>query len=109
MKIKKLLSNNGNLINGPYLIEPKIFNDDRGSFFESWNQSTFDMELGEKITFSQDNHSTSQLGVLRGLHYQISPIPQGKLVRCVSGQIFDVAVDIRKKFSHIWRMDKCKT
>ncbi len=96
MEIKKLLSNKGNKLNGPFLIEPKIFNDERGSFFESWNQSTFDRLSGDKIIFSQDNHSTSHLGVLRGLHYQIPPIPQGKLVRCISGQIYDVAVDIRK-------------
>ena len=96
MEIKKLLSNKGNILKGPLLIKPTIFNDERGSFFESWNQSTFDSLISDEIIFSQDNHSTSKIGVLRGLHYQIPPIPQGKLVRCISGQIYDVAVDIRK-------------
>ena len=96
MEIKKLTSNKGNIIEGPYLINPKIFYDERGFFFESWNQLSFDRSLGEKITFSQDNCSSSKIGVLRGLHYQIPPISQGKLVRCIAGEIFDVAVDIRK-------------
>ena len=95
MKISKLISNKGNILNGTFLIKPKIFSDKRGSFFESWNQDTFDSLISEKIIFSQDNHSCSNVGVLRGLHYQVPPIPQGKLVRCVSGEIFDVAVDIR--------------
>ena len=96
MEIKKLTSNKGNIIDGPLLIEPKVFLDTRGFFFESWNQSTFDINTKEKIIFSQDNHSCSKKGVLRGLHYQIPPKPQGKLVRCISGEIFDVAVDLRK-------------
>lgn len=96
MEIKKLTSNKGKILEGPLLIKPKIYIDKRGIFFESWNQSTFDSYLGEKTIFSQDNHSVSELGVLRGLHYQIPPITQGKLVRCVSGEIFDVAVDIRE-------------
>ena len=96
MEIKKLTSNKGNIIDGPLLIEPKVFLDTRGFFFESWNQSTFDINTNEKIIFSQDNHSCSKKGVLRGLHYQIPPKPQEKLVRCISGEIFDVAVDLRK-------------
>ena len=96
MEIKKLTSNKGNIIDGPLLIEPKVFLDTRGFFFESWNQSTFDINTNEKIIFSQDNHSSSKKGVLRGLHYQIPPKPQEKLVRCISGEIFDVAVDLRK-------------
>ena len=96
MEIKKLTSNKGNIIDGPLLIEPKVFLDTRGFFFESWNQSTFDINTNEKIIFSQDNHSCSKKGVLRGLHYQIPPKPQEKLVRCISGEIYDVAVDLRK-------------
>ena len=96
MEIKKLTSNKGNIIDGPLLIEPKVFLDKRGFFFESWNQATFDINTNEKIIFSQDNHSCSKKGVLRGLHYQIPPKPQEKLVRCISGEIFDVAVDLRK-------------
>ena len=96
MITKRIFSNKGNLIQGPLIFEPNIFNDHRGSFYESWNQSTFDNEIGEKIIFSQDNHSFSNSGVLRGLHYQILPFAQRKLIRCVSGEIFDVALDIRK-------------
>lgn len=77
------------------LIEPKVFGDDRGFFFESFNQSQFDAAVGKKVTFVQDNHSRSAKNVLRGLHYQIQQ-PQGKLVRVVQGEVFDVAVDIRK-------------
>tara|TARA_B100000900_G_C20492222_1_gene680075 strand:+ start:61 stop:639 length:579 start_codon:yes stop_codon:yes gene_type:complete len=96
METKKLISNKGNILKGPLLIKPKIFHDKRGYFFESWNQSVFDNQLGEKIIFSQDNISFSEAAVLRGLHYQIPPITQGKLVRCTAGEIFDVAVDIRE-------------
>jgi dTDP-4-dehydrorhamnose 3,5-epimerase len=77
------------------LIEPKVFGDDRGFFFESFNQRAFDEATGTSLTFVQDNHSRSSQGVLRGLHYQIQQ-PQGKLVRVVSGEVFDVAVDIRR-------------
>jgi dTDP-4-dehydrorhamnose 3,5-epimerase len=78
------------------IIEPKVFGDDRGFFFESFNQKIFEEAVGRKIEFVQDNHSKSSKGVLRGLHYQLEPYAQGKLVRCVSGEVFDVAVDIRK-------------
>jgi dTDP-4-dehydrorhamnose 3,5-epimerase len=77
------------------LLEPKIFGDDRGFFFESFNRARFEAAIGRSMTFVQDNHSRSVKHVLRGLHYQIKQ-PQGKLVRVVQGQIFDVAVDIRK-------------
>ena len=77
------------------LIEPKVFGDSRGFFFESFNQKAFDEATGTNHQFVQDNHSRSSKGVLRGLHYQIQQ-PQGKLVRVVQGAVFDVAVDIRK-------------
>jgi dTDP-4-dehydrorhamnose 3,5-epimerase len=78
------------------LIEPQVFLDDRGFFFESFNQNKFEEAIGKKINFVQDNHSKSMKGVLRGLHYQLPPMAQGKLVRVIQGEIFDVAVDIRK-------------
>lgn len=77
------------------LIEPKVFGDDRGFFFESFNQKVFEEATGLQATFVQDNHSKSSRNVLRGLHYQIKR-PQGKLLRVVQGEVFDVAVDIRK-------------
>lgn len=78
------------------IFEPKVFGDDRGFFMESFNQQAFDKAVGRKIDFVQDNHSKSTKGVLRGLHYQLPPFAQAKLVRCVVGEVFDVAVDIRK-------------
>lgn len=78
------------------IFEPKIFGDERGFFFESFNHKLFEEAVGYPVTFVQDNHSKSSKGVLRGLHYQLPPHAQGKLVRCVSGEVFDVAVDIRK-------------
>lgn len=78
------------------IIEPKVFGDERGFFFESFNQKIFEQAVGRPVTFVQDNHSKSSKGVLRGLHYQLPPHAQGKLVRCVVGEVFDVAVDIRK-------------
>jgi dTDP-4-dehydrorhamnose 3,5-epimerase len=77
------------------IIEPKVFGDSRGFFFESFNQKNFSRETGLDVEFVQDNHSRSAKGVLRGLHYQIRQ-PQGKLVRVVRGAVFDVSVDIRK-------------
>ena len=94
MEIKDLISNKGEIIEGPKLILPKIFKDKRGFFYESWNQFNFD-KLVEKTSFVQDNHSKSNLGVLRGLHYQIEPFAQDKLVRCTSGKVYDVIVDLR--------------
>jgi dTDP-4-dehydrorhamnose 3,5-epimerase len=78
------------------LIEPEIFGDDRGFFFESFNQNKFEEAIKQKINFVQDNHSKSVKGVLRGLHYQLSPKAQGKLVRVIQGAVFDVAVDLRQ-------------
>jgi dTDP-4-dehydrorhamnose 3,5-epimerase len=81
-------------IGGVFIIEPKVFGDSRGFFFESFNQRAFEAATGATLPFVQDNHSRSAKGVLRGLHYQVEQ-PQGKLVRVVAGAVFDVAVDIR--------------
>ncbi|KGA35460.1 dTDP-4-dehydrorhamnose 3,5-epimerase [Pectobacterium brasiliense] len=78
------------------IIEPAVFGDERGFFFESFNKKKFEEAIGYSVDFVQDNHSKSSQGVLRGLHYQLAPHAQGKLVRCVEGEVFDVAVDIRK-------------
>ena len=78
------------------LIEPQVFEDTRGLFFESFNQDEFEKIIGRKINFLQDNHSQSFKGVLRGLHYQLPPKAQGKLVRVIRGEIYDVVVDARK-------------
>ena len=96
MNINNLTSNKGNILDEVFIIEPLVSKDNRGFFYESWNQSLFNKAVNEEVKFLQDNHSLSNIGVLRGLHYQIEPKPQGKLVRCVSGSVFDVAVDIRK-------------
>ena len=82
-------------ISNVLLFEPTVFGDNRGFFFESFHQQRFNEAIGRTLSFVQDNHSKSAKGVLRGLHYQIQH-PQGKLVRVVSGAVFDVAVDIRK-------------
>jgi dTDP-4-dehydrorhamnose 3,5-epimerase len=78
------------------LLEPRVFHDDRGWFYESFNARTFADATGLDVAFVQDNHSLSSRGVVRGLHYQLPPAAQGKLVRAVTGSIFDVAVDIRR-------------
>jgi len=78
------------------IIEPTVFADDRGFFFESFNQAKFEAAIGRSADFVQDNHSRSGRGVLRGLHYQLPPHAQAKLVRVVVGEVYDVAVDIRK-------------
>ena len=96
MNLKKLKTNNDILIEGLYLIEPDIFEDKRGSFYESWNAKLFNEIIGKEINFLQDNHSSSIKGVLRGLHYQLNPVPQAKLIRCIKGEIYDVAIDLRK-------------
>lgn len=80
------------------IIEPKVFGDDRGFFYESFNQKSFEKLTGVKANFVQDNHSKSAINVLRGLHYQIQQ-PQGKLVRVAVGEVFDVAVDLRRQSS----------
>lgn len=77
------------------IIEPKVFGDARGFFFESFNQRAFNEAVGQEVSFVQDNHSRSGKGVLRGLHYQVQNA-QGKLVRVARGRVFDVAVDVRK-------------
>ena len=82
-------------IEGVVIIEPKIFGDSRGYFFESWSQQEFDV-LVRPVNFVQDNESMSSYGVMRGLHFQRPPYTQSKLVRCVKGAVLDVAVDIRK-------------
>ncbi|PRD16834.1 dTDP-4-dehydrorhamnose 3,5-epimerase [Pantoea coffeiphila] len=77
------------------IFEPAVYGDERGFFFESFNHKTFEGAVGRRVEFVQDNHSKSAGGVLRGLHYQLVPYAQGKLVRCTAGEVFDVAVDIR--------------
>ena len=79
------------------ILEPKVFGDERGFFFVFYNQQTFEESIGRKVTFVQDNHSKSKKNVLRGLHFQRGENAQGKLVRCAVGEVFDVAVDIRKE------------
>ncbi len=81
------------------VIEPTVFQDERGFFFESFNHKKFEKAIGYNVAFVQDNHSQSYKGVLRGMHYQLPPHAQGKLVRVVQGEVFDVAVDIRKSSS----------
>ena len=98
----------GQPLSGPLLITPQMFGDDRGFFYESWNERSFQSALIEagvaedealSLRFRQDNHSRSSRGVLRGLHFQLLPEPQGKLVRCSVGEIIDVAVDLRRSSS----------
>jgi len=96
MRFEQLTTPEGQTMEGPLVITPQAFGDERGWFFESWNQRKFDDAVGKAVLFSQDNHSRSIRGVLRGLHYQLAPEPQGKLVRATAGAIFDVAVDIRR-------------
>ncbi|KXW55304.1 dTDP-4-dehydrorhamnose 3,5-epimerase [Ferrovum sp. PN-J185] len=86
-------------INDVLIIEPTVYGDDRGFFFESFNQRVFEQLTGVKESFVQDNHSSSVRGVLRGLHYQ-HQFPQGKLVRVIEGEVFDVAVDLRQHSPH---------
>ena len=87
-------------IEGLLIIEPKIFNDSRGYFFESYSQREFDEKvaplIGRQIRFVQDNESMSSYGVIRGLHYQKAPFAQSKLVRCIKGRVLDIALDIRE-------------
>jgi dTDP-4-dehydrorhamnose 3,5-epimerase len=83
-------------IEGVLILEPKVFGDARGFFMETFNQKTFNQAVGLEVVFVQDNHSRSGKGVLRGLHYQLRPHAQGKLVRVTQGSVFDVAVDVRR-------------
>jgi dTDP-4-dehydrorhamnose 3,5-epimerase len=95
MQAEPLTSAQGQRLSGPLLLTPQRFDDDRGWFFESWNQRRFDAVVGEPVAFVQDNHSRSSQGVLRGLHYQLPAAPQAKLVRISVGNIWDVVVDLR--------------
>lgn len=108
MEFETLPTVSGEPCQGPLLFKPMVFTDERGFFFESWNQTRFQAALmdsglcsvdAKAVCFVQDNHSASRRGVLRGLHYQMPSHPQGKLVRCTSGAIFDVAVDLRRHSS----------
>ena len=108
MQADCLIGSGGQPLEGPLLMTPRVFGDDRGFFYESWNERTFQSALVEAgvapddaqaLRFRQDNHSRSSAGVLRGLHYQLLPEPQGKLVRCSVGEIIDVAVDLRRSSS----------
>ncbi len=83
-------------LEGVLILEPKVFGDERGFFMESFNQRVFDEAVGRHVEFVQDNHSRSARGVLRGLHFQLPPHAQGKLVRVTQGSVFDVAVDVRR-------------
>ena len=96
MQIENLKSQKGKLIEGPLLIKPPLFKDNRGFFQESWNKKIFNDVIKSNIDFVQDNHSKSFKGVIRGLHYQLPEQAQTKLIRCTYGHIFDVIVDIRK-------------
>lgn len=86
-------------IDGMLILEPKVFGDERGFFMESFNEEAFNDAAGECVRFVQDNHSRSAKGVLRGLHYQLAPFAQGKLVRVTAGSVFDVGVDLRRTSS----------
>ena len=105
MQAECLMGSGGETLEGPLLITPRVFRDDRGFFLESWNERSFQSALIEagvakkealSLRFRQDNHSRSTQGVLRGLHFQLLPEPQGKLIRCTTGAIFDVVVDLRR-------------
>ena len=87
---------NSDLFRGLEIIKPKFFKDERGYFFESFNQKIFKNKISHKLSFCQENESFSKRGVIRGLHYQLPPFPQSKLVRVVHGKVLDVVVDIRK-------------
>lgn len=95
MRLKKVINKNNEEFNDAFIICPDIYEDDRGFFYESWNQKDFDKTLDKKVRFCQDNQSESKFGVLRGMHFQITPYAQAKLVRCSYGKIFDVIVDLR--------------
>jgi dTDP-4-dehydrorhamnose 3,5-epimerase len=94
-------------IPGILIVEPTVFSDDRGFFLESFNQKIWEEKTGLQTTFVQDNHSRSTRGVLRGLHYQLPPAAQAKLVRCISGEIYDVAVDIRRSSNTFGKFYGC--
>lgn len=83
------------------IFEPEVYEDERGFFMESFNQRILEKNICKNVKFVQDNHSKSMQGVLRGLHYQLSPFAQGKLVRCTVGRVFDVAVDLEGHLKHL--------
>ena len=95
MKIEKIKSSKNLLIDGPIILIPDKFSDERGFFYESWNKEIFNLTIKRDISFVQDNHSKSNYGVIRGLHFQKKPFEQGKLIRVINGAILDVIVDLR--------------
>ena len=97
MNIQQLKGKSGKIVDGPLLITPDIKKDERGYFFEAWNQKLFSLKINFFGDFNQDNISFSKKGTIRGLHYQIKPYAQNKLVSCLFGSIYDVAVDLRKE------------
>jgi len=97
MKINFIRDRASNLFFGPILLTPEIFFDERGYFLETWNEKIFNDLIKLKVNFVQDNESFSRKGTLRGLHYQLNPVPQGKLIRVIKGEIYDVFVDLRKE------------
>ncbi len=96
MKTDFLMDESSNLIPGPIILTPEIFLDDRGTFLESWNKKQFNALVNLEVNFVQDNESYSKKGTLRGLHYQLKPFSQQKLVRAIKGEIYDVIVDLRE-------------
>ncbi len=97
MKTQEVISNYAKVIDGPLILQPEIFSDERGFFLESWNRKNFHEITLKNDDFVQDNHSFSSYGVLRGLHFQIYPQAQSKLIRCIRGEIYDVIVDLRSQ------------
>lgn len=95
-------------IEGVFIIEPRLFKDDRGYFFESFSQREFNEKV-RKVNFVQDNESKSSYGVLRGLHFQKPPYAQSKLVRVIKGAVLDVAVDILQRLTNVWEVCICRT
>lgn len=95
-------------IEGVFIIEPRLFKDDRGYFFESFSQREFNEKI-RKVNFVQDNESKSGYGVLRGLHFQKPPYAQSKLVRVIKGAVFVVAVDIQQRLTNVWKVGICRT
>ncbi len=100
-KRKSHVENNTELIDGLFIFQPRVFEDERGSFFESFQHEKFCEAIGQEILFVQDNESISHKNVLRGLHFQLPPFAQGKLVRVIKGSVLDLAVDLRKN-SHTY-------
>ena len=95
MKIEKIKSSKNLFIEGPIILIPDKFSDERGFFYESWNKEIFNLTIKRDISFVQDNHSKSTYGVIRGLHFQKKPFEQAKLIRVINGAILDVIVDLR--------------